>query len=84
MITSTDQAVIRHVGNVGRTSSVITSTVTVVTGVNLVTRETNVMKVTAISTGVGLKTIHMFASILMSKVNVISVYYSVRIWAFRC
>jgi hypothetical protein len=45
MITSTARTVIRHVGNVGRTSSVITLTVPVVTGVVLVTREINVIKV---------------------------------------
>jgi CCR4-NOT transcriptional regulation complex NOT5 subunit len=45
MITITDQAVIRHVGNVGRTSSVITSMVPVMTDVNLVTRETNAIRV---------------------------------------
>jgi hypothetical protein len=40
-----DQAVIRHVGNVGRTSSVITSTVPVMVDVNLDTTEINVIRV---------------------------------------
>jgi hypothetical protein len=55
VVTSTDQTVIRPVGNVGRTSSAITLTVPVMADVVLVTRETNVVKVTAISTGVELK-----------------------------